>query len=447
MHSGQTSPQIHADYMRIFSQRLIEQETLWLFGVFPKYLAEAFGRLPNLESVTVRDFNSNRRSRDGPHAHWLSYGTQTMIKETSIRPRTHGIPGHSIHTYVDQMFKSIIHALGMANARPTAIEVMERQGHPLGDAAFHMHPDFEASIIPVLRGLKRLHLTLQGNSSALVNDGLPHQRHGLTMFLRHCEGLEELRINGRHGAGTYAIRNSLRNLYDWLTVEESTSETEAQKEANSPSLDGRTSDLSLVNSPIKFPQLQNISLGMTSLTINELVRLVAKFADTLQHLELWRITLVTEEGRSFDRGEVLEDRQILFAHLLKKLLKIPNLNLRHIKLGNMKQIWNPVDGHGHMMEDVSFKPNAKTRDEDVDAGIESVIGVLEYTGPDWRHFVTYEMIPRFYTRRAKVDEEESQDEDGENDEDGEDDEDEEDEDNDDDDDNDDADNMDQDEES
>ncbi|KAK0758980.1 hypothetical protein N5P37_008467 [Trichoderma harzianum] len=431
-----TTPSMGGEKARMFAQRLVEQETLWSLGLVPKYLTEAFSNLPNLETVVVRDFNSNRRSRDGPHAHWLSYGTQTLLKETSVRPTNHGIFGRGSMEYgfVDQMFKGIIHALGTANARPKAIEVMERQGHPLFDSAFHMHPDFEASIIPVLRGLKRLHLTLEANSSAIGDDDLPYQRHSLTKFLRHCDGLEELRINGRHSASLYDTRNSLRNLYDWLTATDSTSETETQKEAKSPSPNGQTSDISLLNAPIKFPRLQNISLGMTSFTVDELVRLIARFADTVQNLELWRIKLVSDD-RTLDQSQVLEDRQILFAQVLKKLLNIPNLNLRHIKLGNMQQIWYPVNGH-HILEEINFKPTAKTKDEDVDAGVERVTGgTLQYTGTDWRHFVAYEMIPRLYTPRVKY-EEASQDEDNE---------DEEDEDNDDDDDNDDDENMDQDE--
>ncbi|KAL7963442.1 hypothetical protein V8C34DRAFT_268290 [Trichoderma compactum] len=395
------TPSTRGDKARMFAHRLVEQETLWSLGLVPKYLAEAFGRLPNLESVIVRDFNSNRRSRDGPHAHWLSYGTQTMLKETSVRPYSYGTFGQGSVQYgfVNQMFKAIIHALGMANARPTTIEVMERQGHPLFDSAFYVHPDFEAAIIPVLRGLKRLHLTLDANSSAIGYDDLPYQRLSLTKFLRHCDGLEELRINGKHHASTYDIRNSLRNLYDWLTEAESASATEAQKLAKSPSLDGQTSDLSLLNTPIKFPRLQNISLGMTSFTVNDLVGLVARFADTLQHLEIWRIKLVCED-RSLNKSQILANRQILFIQLLEKLLNMPNLNLRHIKLGSMEQIWYPADGQ-YILEEVDFKPTAKTRDEDVDAGTERVTGVLQYTGTDWRHFVAHEMIPRLYTPRVK----------------------------------------------
>lgn len=393
------TPSVGGEKALMFEQRLIEQETLWSLGLVLKYLAEAFGNLPNLETVVIRDFNSNRRSRDGPHAHWLSYGTQTMLKETAVRPKNHAVfnPGLE-YGFVDKIFKGIIHALGTANARPKAIEVMERQGHSLFDSAFHIHPDFEASIIPVLHGLKRLHLTLEANSSAIGNDDQPYQRHSLTKFLRHCDGLEELRINGRHNSNSYDAPNSLSNLYDWLTAEESTSEMEAQKEAKSPSLNGQTSDISLLNAPIKFPRLQNISLGMTSFTVDELVRLIARFADTLQNLELWRIKLLSEDRNLVERSQVLEDRNILFAQVLKKLLDIPNLNLRHIKLGNMQQFWYVVVGQ-NMLEEVSFKPTAKTKDEDVDAGVERVTRELQYTGTDWRHFVAHEMIPRLYTPR------------------------------------------------
>ncbi|KAL7915302.1 hypothetical protein GGI35DRAFT_436577 [Trichoderma velutinum] len=392
------------DQRGLFQLRLVEQDTLWSLGLVSKYMAEAFARLPNLESVVVRDFNSRRRSRDGPHAHWLSYGTQTMMKEIAVRPTSHGAFSlNSTHfDYVDHLFRAVIHALAMAKASPKAIEVMERQGNPLTDFAFHIHPDFEADIAPVLRSLKRLHLSLEANPNSSLGLDKPYHRLNLTKFLRHCDGLEELRINGRHNHyNNFNDRNNLNSLYDWLTAAESTSETEAQKETISPSLDGPTSDFLLLNAPTKFPRLENISLGMTSFAVDDLVRFIAKFADTVQFLELWRIRLVSDD-RSLEKDQVIGTRGALFKELLNKLLNIPGLNLRHIKLGMLQQSWHSPST-GKLINDVTFKPTAKTPDEDVDTGVEMqrMTNVLEYTGTDWRHFVKHEMIPRLYTTEIR----------------------------------------------
>ncbi|KAL7945316.1 hypothetical protein V8C42DRAFT_322783 [Trichoderma barbatum] len=382
-----------AEVTHVFQQRLVEQDTLWWLGLVPKYLTEAFASLPNLESVVVRDFNSTRRSRDGPHAHWLSYGNQTMYNETTVRPRAqevlHWTPLQ--HGYAGRLFKAVIHSLAMANASLTTIEVMERQGNPLFDSAFHVHPEFEAAFIPVLKGLKRLHLSLELPVSAPFRgqEERPYHRFNITKFLRHCDGLEELRINGKHLTRNNDSRSSLSPLFNWLAAPEPTPETEAQVESSSTSSRGETNGLSLLHVTAKFPQLENISLGMTAITVDDLVRFIAKFAGTLRHLELWRIQLLS--GEAGDDNTLVDNKVNLCVRLLKKLLSVPNLNLRHIKLGNMQHQWL-LTGYDTRIQDISFKPTAKTPDEDVT----STTKMLEYTGTDWIHFVAHEMIPRLY---------------------------------------------------
>lgn len=400
--------------MRLYRQRLTEQGTLWSLGLVPKYLAEAFASLPNLETVVLRDFNSNRRSRDGPYAHWLSYGTQTMLKETQVRPRPLSVPGWNNPAQQDnasRLFKAIIHALGMANASPAAIEVMERQGNLLYDSSFHIHQDFEDAVVPVLRGLKRLHLCLDVAEVALnmpTNSSQPYHQFHLAKFLRYCGALEELRLNGKRGSYTNGARISLRQLFDWLTAAELTPATETGTTSSSGK--GAASSLPLQDStlasdrislqPTRLAQLTNISLGMMALSANEIVSLVAKFADTLQHLELWRIHLLSDDPSNDE--SLIDGRVILFATLLKRLLKIPNLNLRHIKLGHLQQVLYPAGGHV-LVQDIDFKADAKTRDADVFSGAERTTKDLAYTGSDWRHFVRHEMIPRMYSPSHHMD--------------------------------------------
>ncbi|UKZ70713.1 uncharacterized protein TrAtP1_011684 [Trichoderma atroviride] len=147
----------------LYQQRLAEQSTLWTLGLVSKYLADAFSRLPNLETVALRDFNSTRRSRDGPRAQWRSYGSQTLAGETGAHPVTSQLFNWGSAALLDRanvLFKAIIHGLGLANVRLKNLEVMERNGNLLFDSAFHLHPDFEAAYAPVLGNLQKLHLCI-----------------------------------------------------------------------------------------------------------------------------------------------------------------------------------------------------------------------------------------------------------------------------------------------
>lgn len=423
-----------------YQKRLTEQSTLWQLGLVPKYLAEAFSHLPNLESVVIRDFNSNRRSRDGPHRHWLSYGTNTLQHETNVRPRPAHIPSWSnppLQEDASRLFKAIVHGLGMAKARPKALEVMERQGNLVYDSCFHIHPDLEADVVPVLRALKRLHLCIDVAWVAVATTNNINQhfyQYSLIEFLQHCESLEELRINGkRTDIITSHTRVSLHLLFDWLATTEWTTPREstpatASRPARTPlppviepspepedepmgiilPLLGATypqydskPTLEVNFPPVHLAHLANLSLGMMSLSVTEIVNLVTKLANTLQFLELWRIQLVPEPGAD---DMVVDKRAILYVQLLKKLLAVPNLNLRHIKLGMLQQILTPTR-QPRMVQDVDFKVHL-TKSTDVKKAIDpeqpaqqepiATSREMQYTGSDWRHFVSHEMLPRLY---------------------------------------------------
>ncbi|KAK1253244.1 hypothetical protein MKX07_001321 [Trichoderma sp. CBMAI-0711] len=395
--------------LRLLQLRLAEQETLWTLGLVPKYLAEAFARLPNLETCVVRDFNSNRRSRDGCYRHWLSYGTNTLQMETGMRPRPRHGPGWKdigLSENATRMFKAVVHALAMAQARPTAIEMMERRGHFLFDAAFYIHPDFEAAVAPVLGRLKRLHICLDmawDPCSKTSQTSQAWHHVNAAKFLRLCKDLEELRINGKRDYIANGGRNALHHLFDWLA-------TKPQTEALPPPVaDGEEEEeeeeeeYSLPIPPYaELARLKTLSLGMTATTVEDLVRVIARFADTLENLELWRIHLSFEDKANDEA--LAENGPTLYTVLLRKMLEMPNLNLRHIKLGNLHQTLRPI-GKEAVAGAVDFKPEASTRDREVMKGEVSTTTALEYTGSDWRHFVSHEMIPRLYTPRAILNQE------------------------------------------
>lgn len=386
----------------LYQQRVTEQSTLWTLGLVPKYLAEAFSRLPNLETVALRDFNSTRRSRDGPHAQWRSYGAQTLLKETGVLPITNEVFSWGNPTLLHRasiLFKAVIHGLGLANARPKNIEVMERNGNLLHDPAFHLHPDLEAADALVLGSLEKLHLCVDVYRIATHHDAQPHYPQNLARFLKHCNGLQELRINGRRSSYSQDSRENLHLLMSWLA----SSEAKPLSELQSSQV---MIDIQFAPPPVEFPQLSHLSLGMMAITLDEVVHLITKFAGSLQHLELWRLQLMANPGTDAD---IAERNQNLFLHLLKKLLAIPNLNLRHIKLGMLQQML-AISITNKRMQTLEFtkdEPASTNDDQDATAPVDTRCRrspsnyLMEYTGSDWRHFVRHEMIPRLHITKCE----------------------------------------------
>ncbi|KAL6897674.1 hypothetical protein GGI43DRAFT_409604, partial [Trichoderma evansii] len=386
-----------AEHRSLYQQRLTEQSTLWTLGLVPKYLADAFSHLPNLETVALRDFNSYRRSRDGPHAQWRSYGAITLMEETGALPMTNQVFGYGNPALLERanvIFKAIIHGLGLANARPKNIEVMERNGNLLYDSAFHMHPDFEDSYAPVLRNLQKLHLCLDVYWAPSHHTTQPYHQQNLARFLKHCEGLEELRINGKRNTYSQGNRQNLHLLMSWLASSEAKPLSELQ--SADISIDSR-----FIPPPVELPHLSNLSLGMMAITLNEVVELITKFAGSLQNLELWRFHIMANPGTD---AEIEEKKQNLYVHLLKRLLAIPNLNLRHIKLGMLQQMLD-ISATYKKMQAIEFTKDEKAiTNEEKDAAVpvdsrprrKPTNSSMEYTGSDWRHFVRHEMIPRLY---------------------------------------------------
>ncbi|KAM0477494.1 hypothetical protein ACHAPX_005807 [Trichoderma viride] len=383
---------------RLHQQRLVEQSTLWTLGLVPKYLADAFSRLPNLETVALRDFNSTRRSRDGPHAQWRSYGFQTLVDETGAYPVTSQFFNRSGAALLDRaniFFKAIIHGLGLANVRLKNLEVMERNGNLLLDSAFYMHPDFEAAYAPVLGNLKKLHLCIDVFWATPSNVAQPYHQENLIKFLSHCQGLEELRINGKRNSYGKGSRMNLHLFMSWLAASEA--QPLSQLQSADISIDGEDAPLA-----VEFPQLFNLSLGMMALTLEETVHLITKLAGSLQHLELWRFQLMADPGTDADAEE---KKQNLYVSLLKRLLAVPNLNLRHIKLGVLQQVLDVSGMYNNKMQAIEFtkdKPASTDDEKDAAAPVaqhsirKPTNNFMEYTGPDWRHFVRHDMIPRLH---------------------------------------------------
>ncbi|PHH88087.1 hypothetical protein CDD83_7978 [Cordyceps sp. RAO-2017] len=345
---------------RRYKQRYADFFTLWNTGANYRMLVEALAGLRNLDEVVVRDFNSKSRTRDGPAAEWYSYGSTTIFNETGVRlsSRLHDVWELAPGCMGNQVFSLLLHALGAAHCRPKAIRVMARRHNELRDYAFNIPRSAEPSVLPVLHGLEKLHLTIDLSWRSplsgwgLVN-GAPSTRSWsdelLRRFLSLTPNLRDLRINERHD-----YNPGLTDFLDWLA--DAPPAPAAAAQADRP---GATP-------PVALPHLESLSLGFMSVTAQPLLRVIRKFAPRLRGLELWKVTLQRLLPPNSDPSD--PPRDSFWADFFTKLRETPDLGIRHFKAGMLKQAYKnrPRDCV------VSFKRHGLS---------------VAYTGPCWRDFI------------------------------------------------------------
>ncbi|EFY87930.1 hypothetical protein MAC_06057 [Metarhizium acridum CQMa 102] len=334
------------DKERRFRERYANNFTLWNTGHHRDMMAEAFRNLPNLEGVVIRDANSQRRSRDGPNAEWHSYGYTTAFHDTGIS-LSQGMTGiwnsGFPYQYCSQVFTAVVFALGAANARIKGIEILSRNANHLRDFAFNIPKFMEPSVVPVLQGLEKLHLcidlswrTPHMGLPAIAGSGRYSPDLFIRRFLAYATNLKNLRLN-EHRTNSAG----LVSLIDWM-------------------IDGGSD-----GTAISMPKLQELSLGTMNIDAPRLLKLISKFAPSLDSLELWKVTMLRHLPPDAPSPA---PKEVFWARFLSKLTEIPGLELRHLKMGMLQQHWieKPVPAH------VTFKGTGPTR---------------QYTGRDWRHFV------------------------------------------------------------
>jgi hypothetical protein len=249
---------------------LADHMNLLVTGGLRDMLAEAFGNLPNLETVDIRDFSAHSRNRDGLGAPWKSYGANTLLKATNTtvmgNPNSHDDP------YVTQLFSAVTTALAVAQARPKSIEVLLRAGGwadwGLQDGAFFIAPRMEPLMAQLLTGLQSLHLTLAFQRAQNMKSFIYQN------FLSLAPNLTWLRLNFN---GT--DREGPELLLSWLAL----NDTERSVDA-------------LNMDPIQFSRLERLDLGNVTMHPQALVKLVTKFGPTLTTLSLRRVSLLDDKN-------------------------------------------------------------------------------------------------------------------------------------------------------
>lgn len=287
-----------------------DQKTLMTTGIDREMLTEAFMNLENLHTVGIRDFNNDKRYRDGFGASWTSWGASTVQRKTGLSLQF----SHDWPVFVTHLFQTLLLALGRAKRTPDAMEILLRRG-ALVNGAFHVADFLRPTISPVLESLKTLLLTVDVSSRQMYIADAKDSGSGTSLreFLNHTPNITQLRLNLQK----YQATNN-ENFLRWLS--------ESPVSLKSPAA------TCLDPAPVTLAYLATLEFGQFNVQPQLLLRVVAKFAPTLRDLSLWRLGL-HDATHSISHTR----KPNMWAGLFGQLASMPNLQLDHLKVGMLNQ--------------------------------------------------------------------------------------------------------------
>jgi hypothetical protein len=250
----------------------LAQDVLISTGQARDMLVAALSRLPNLQSINLRDYNARGRLRDGDRASWKSYGWTYDGRVGDLAQHGFNRAGSAEGLYATA-FGLVLHALGLANSTPERFEVFFRHGCDDGvGLPLHglrvLNGPLAGAVKRVLQGLKVLMLTLAGPDSSikeLLNvrpSDIERLAHPLRRLLENTPNLEKLRLN--FSPDQVCVQAYL----EWFATPAS----------------------------VTWSNLTCLDIGMICLKESLLTNVIAKF--NLTELNLWKITLISthEDG-------------------------------------------------------------------------------------------------------------------------------------------------------
>ncbi|KAI7280923.1 hypothetical protein KC345_g4447 [Hortaea werneckii] len=260
----------------------LERQTLLNTGIACEMLAEAFSKLPNLQTVGIRDYyggpEGSGRERDGPSASWKSYGWSCNLTEEEYQNRDELPRATTSWSHPAPLLPLLLQALGRAKASPQNFEVFLRKGYKLDSSSFNVFNCSLAPAIPsILAGIQRLMLSISevdgGTSIAGIhNSGRILRNVPIIKFLEHTLNLECLRLN------FLGDTSSADDVLEWL--------------GRRPDESRSSFEENLIVSPVPAVQLDKLvelDLGMVSIHNYTLVEIVTKF--NLKSLNLWKVSI------------------------------------------------------------------------------------------------------------------------------------------------------------
>ncbi|KAL6707498.1 hypothetical protein ACN47E_004068 [Coniothyrium glycines] len=294
------------------------QKILLSTGIDREMLSEAFSNLVNLQTVGIRDFNAPRL-RDGSGAQWSSWGSTTAYRETGIGlqfSRQGSFSNEVASRFVSRVFSSVLYALGKVGRRPSEIEVLlRREGLP--DTAFALPEFLRPTVSPVLNYLTTLLLNVElgGRYYHTHHDGSitdASAGRSLRHFLASTPNLAHLRLN----FSKHAIDQNEKFL-EWLSDPVSSLST--------------PQSTFLEPAPVALTALKQLDLGQLNIRLQTIVALLYKFAPTLEDVSMWRM------GLHAPMPPPPGHKPSYWADLFTTLSTIPNLKLKHLKVGILQQ--------------------------------------------------------------------------------------------------------------
>lgn len=284
-----------------------DQRTLINTGVDREMLTEAFRNLPNLQTIDIRDFNSNTRRRDGNT--WTSWGASTIYRETGINMIFSATPYVNGTSYPEHIYHVVTCALGKANSYPKEMQIL-LQSNRLPDRTLHIPKFMEQTLKPVLHNLRTLLLNVQ-----LVYRTVHTHTNGtqisiagreLRRFLSFTPNLVHLRLNFQRWQ-----YNENEEFLLWLSHPSKISPSHPIEALDTPPIDLK---------------LTHLDLGALDAKPHVVYSVIDKFASTLNNLSLWRIKFKDPDPHNSEKPE-------RWIFLFKKLSNIPHLQLKSLKIG------------------------------------------------------------------------------------------------------------------
>ncbi|KAI0206442.1 hypothetical protein F4808DRAFT_455200 [Astrocystis sublimbata] len=243
-------------------------------GADVEMLTDALKRLPNLETVGIRDFHSANRSRD--NTVWHSYGYPTFLKETS--QSNFGFTGgrrEYLGTYVGHIFMALLRAIGNVE-----------------DLAFKIPACYQTKVSLALNKLQDVFLdglsTNLDDFTVVNNDVGAHTAlrsasgYFLSRLLVQLSDLRHLRLNFQGYENSECTPEA---FLVWLADTRL-----APLDAAATGQDNDELPAHFPPAP-NFPNLQHLDLGMATVSENELLALYKRYKTTLRGISLHKITL------------------------------------------------------------------------------------------------------------------------------------------------------------
>jgi hypothetical protein len=337
-----------------------EQVLLWTTGLGSDMLAQAMANLINLAEVVLRDNNSRKRNRDGLGHSWNSYGVKQIVPAAS----SDTLMRNAKPDFAMGSFFALLMASAKSGVKLSGVELLMRTSPLMFEHSYYIASPLKPSLLPVLQGLEKLHLSVDFTKPVPqqnfhlrepdISDGALNIRR----FLTYTPNLKDLRINewGSYTRGSIALMR-------WLAE---------------PAPHGRPDSDDSDPIPIALPRLEKLSLGRLQEEEKTLVKMAKKFAPTLKSLELWAVTLLWDT--SPDTVDNANGRT--WKSLLGQLIRIEDLNLHHIMIGNPNEdrLHNGRPPQStRWFHHVQLNPTSSTG--------KYVHNIISYTGIDWKHFI------------------------------------------------------------